>query len=88
MRVFKCLPQAHSNDNTGRSSESDASIRNRRFYPLPCAIDVAYIFASVSAITVKFLVWENTTCKEHHPVELKNKVTTEFAYNSTSRGFE
>jgi len=31
----------------------------------PCAIDVAYIFASVKAITVKFLVWKNTTCKEH-----------------------
>jgi len=26
------------------------------------------MFASVKAITVKFLVWENTTCKEHHPL--------------------
>jgi len=44
------------------------------------------IFASVSAITVKFLVCENTTRKEHHLLELTNKVTAEFAYNSTSRG--
>jgi len=51
-----------------------------------CAIEVAYIFASVKAITVTFLVWENTTCKELHPLELTSKVTTEFAYNGTSRG--
>jgi len=37
-----------------------------------------YIFASVKAIRV-ILVWENTTCKEHHPLELTSKVTTEFA---------
>jgi len=52
----------------------------------PCAIDVAYIFASVKGITVKFLVWENTTCKEHHPLELTSNVTIEFAYISISRG--
>jgi len=46
----------------------------------------AYIFASVKAIAVKFLVWENTTWKELHPLELTSKVTTEFAYNGTSRG--
>ena len=51
----------------------------------PCAIDVAYILALVKAITVKFLVWENTTCKEHHPLELTSNVTTEFAYNGSSR---
>ena len=51
-----------------------------------CAIDVAYIFASVKAITVKFLVWKNTTGKEYHHLELTSNVTTEFAYNSTSRG--
>jgi len=51
-----------------------------------CAIEVAYIFASVKAITVQFLVRENTTCKELHPPELTSKVTTEFAYNGTSRG--
>jgi len=51
---------------------------------MPCAIDVAYIFASVKAITVKFLAWENTACKENHPLELTSNVTTEFAYNSTS----
>jgi len=53
---------------------------------LRCAIDVAYIFASVKVITVKFLVWENTERKELHPLELTSKVTTEFAYNGTSRG--
>jgi len=46
---------------------------------LHCAIEVAYIFASVEAITVKFLVWENTTRKKPHPLELTSKVTTEFA---------
>jgi len=86
VRVFKCLAQAHSNDNTGKCRESDPSIRNRRFQLLRCAIDVAYIFASVKAIIVTFLVWENTTCKELHPLELTSKVTTEFAYSGTSRG--
>jgi len=40
----------------------------------------------VKVITVKFLVWENTTRKELHPTELTSKVTTEFAYSGTSRG--
>jgi len=31
VRAFKCLVQAHSNDNTGKCRESDPSIRNRRF---------------------------------------------------------
>ena len=44
------------------------------------------IFASVKAITVKFLVWENTTCKELRPLQLTSKVTPEFAYNGTSKG--
>jgi len=34
---------------------------------------------SRKAIAVKFLVWENTTCKELHSLELTSKVTTEFA---------
>jgi len=38
------------------------------FKTLRCAIEVAYIFASVKAITIKFLVWEKTTCKELHPL--------------------
>jgi len=38
------------------------------------------------AITVKFFVWENTTRKELHPLELTSKPSTEFAYNGTSRG--
>ena len=41
---------------------------------------------TVKAITIKFLVWKNTTRKELHPLELTSKVTTEFAYNGTSRG--
>jgi len=39
----------------------------------------------VKAITIKFLVWENTTRKELHPLGLTSKITTEFAYNDTSR---
>ena len=38
------------------------------------------------AITVKFLVWENTARQELHPLELTSKVTTEYADNGTSRG--
>ena len=56
------------------------------FKTLHCIIEVACIFASVKAITVKFLVWENTTRKQLQPLELTSKVTTEFAYNGTSRG--
>jgi len=41
----------------------------------------------VKAITVKFLVRENTTRKGLHCLELTSKVTTGFAYNGTSRGF-
>jgi len=32
VRVFKCLAQAHSNDDTGRCWELNPSIRNRRFW--------------------------------------------------------
>ena len=56
------------------------------FKTLRCVIEVAYIFASVKAITATFLVWENTTRKELQPLELTSKVTTEFTYNGTSRG--
>jgi len=38
------------------------------------------------AISLKFLVRENTTRKELHPLELTSKVTTEFGYNGTSSG--
>ena len=55
------------------------------FKTLRCVIEVAYTFSSVEAITVKFLVWENTTRKELQPLELTGKVTIEFAYNDTSR---
>ena len=47
---------------------------------------IQYIQA-VKAITVKFLVRENTTSKDLHRLELTSKVTTGFAYNGTSRGF-
>ena len=40
----------------------------------------------VKTITVKFLVRENTTREELHRLELASKVTTDFAYNGTSRG--
>jgi len=44
--------------------------------------------AGITLVTpaVTFLVWENTTCKELRPLELTSNVTTEFAYNGTSRG--
>ena len=54
------------------------------FKTLRSVIEVAYIFASLKAITAKFLVWENTTRKELQPLELTSKVTTEFACNGTS----
>jgi len=53
---------------------------------LRCVIEVAYIFASVKAITVRFLVWENTTRMELEPLELTSKLTTEFADKVISRG--
>ena len=85
VRVFKCLAQAHSNDNTGRCRESHPSIRNRRF----ALHHWSRVHICISkAITVKLLVWENTTCKELHPLELISKVTAEFAYNRTSRGLQ
>jgi len=37
------------------------------FKTLRCVIEVAYVFASAKAITVKFLVWENTTYKKLQP---------------------
>jgi len=56
------------------------------FKTLRCVIEVAYIFASLKAITVNFFVWEKTTRKELQPFELTSKVSTEFAHNGTSRG--
>jgi len=32
VRIFKCLAQEHSSDNTGRFRESDRTIRNSRFW--------------------------------------------------------
>jgi len=73
VRIFKCLAQAHSSDNTGRFRESDRAIRNRRGH-------------NVGDHCRKVFVWENTTRKELQPLELTSKLTTEFAYNGTSRG--
>jgi len=70
---------------TGAGSQTIRS-RTVAFKTLRCVIGVAYIFASVKAITLKFLVWENTTREELQPLEITSKVTTEFAYNGTSRG--
>jgi len=86
VRVFNSLAQAHSYNNTGRVGSQTHRSGTIAFKTLRCVIEVAYIFASVKAITVKVLVWENTTCKELDPLELTSKVTTEFAHNGTSRG--
>ena len=56
------------------------------FKTLRCVIEVVYIYASVKAITVKFLVWENTTRKELQSLELTSKVTTEFANDGICMG--
>jgi len=66
----------------GVGRESDPPIA---FKTLRCVTEVEYIFASVKATTVKFLVWEKTTSKELHPLELTSKANTEFAYNGTSK---
>ena len=47
-------------------------------------ISIQYI-QPVKAITVNFLVWENTTRKNLHPFESTSNVPTEFADNGTSR---
>jgi len=57
------------------------------FKTLRCVIEVAYIFASLKAITVIFFVWEKTTRKELQPLELISEVTTEFAHNGTSKAW-
>jgi len=64
--LIKCtagITQAGLGIQTIRSGTVD-------FKTLRCVIEVAYIFASVKAITVKCLVWENTTRKKLQPLEL------------------
>ena len=56
------------------------------FKTLRCVIEVAYIVASLKAITVQFFICEKATRNERQPFELTSKVTTEFAHNGTSRG--
>ena len=56
------------------------------FFRERCKIFSMQYIQAVKAITVKFLVRENATRKERHPLELTSKVTTECAYNGTSRG--
>jgi len=84
--------QAHSNDNTGKRRESDPSIRKRRFQPLRCAIEVARIFASAKAITVKqgspiFLKLRATSCVKINAKSYQcdthfwNKNVAQFSFN-------
>jgi len=80
--LFKCtaaITQAGLGSQTIRSGTV-------AFEKICCVIDVAYIFASVKAITLKCFVWDKTTRKELQPLELTSRVTTEFAYNGTSSG--
>jgi len=86
-RLMCCALLKHTTAITQAGSRSQ-TIRSGTvaFKTLGCVIEVAYIFASIKAITVKFLVWENTTRKQLQPLELTSKVTTEFAYNGISRG--
>jgi len=88
---FECASLSAVVKRTTATTHAGLGSRTTRFgtvafKTLPCVIEVMYIFASVKAISVKFLVWENTTRKELQPLELTSKVTTEFAYNGTSRG--
>jgi len=60
---------------------TQAGVGSHTLHPEPLLLTIAlrhlsrYIFASVKAITVKSLAWENTTCKELHPLGLASKVT-------------
>ena len=47
-------------------------------------ISIQYI-QPVNAVTLKFLVWENTTRKKLHPLELTSKITTVFVDKGTFR---
>jgi len=83
-----CIPKNMHSRTPTQAGLGSQTIRSgtAAFKTLRCLIEVACTFASVKAITVKFLVWENTTHKELQPPELISKVTTEFAYNIISRG--
>jgi len=50
------------------------------------ADDLVPVGTTLAKPAVKFLVWENITRKELQPLQLTSKLTTEFAYNGTSRG--
>jgi len=85
VRVFKSLLKRTAAITQAGLGSQILRFGTVAFETLRCVIEVAYIFA-VKAITVTFLVWENTTRKELQPLELTSKVTAEFAYNGTSRG--
>ena len=84
MRVCALLKRTAAITQAGLGSQTIRS-GTVAFETLRCVIEFAYIFASLKAITVNFLVWENTTRKELQPLELTSKVTTGFAYNGTCR---
>ena len=71
---------------------TQAGVGSHTLHPEPLLLTFAlrhwsrvHIFGSVKAITVKFLVWENTASMVLHPLELTSKVTAEFACNGNSR---
>jgi len=88
---FECAPLRDLLKRTAAITQAGLGSQTIRsgtiaFNTLRCDIEAAYIFASVKAITLKFLVWENTTRKELQSLELTSKVATEFAYNVIYRG--
>ena len=67
VRIFKCLAQAHSRDNTGRFRDSDHTIRNRRFQNIALRHRSRVPVRISKAITVKqrsqtFLKLRATSC--------------------------
>jgi len=88
--VFECASVTALLKRTARITQAglgDQTLRTGTVAFSHCvALSKSRIFLHhLKAIAVKFLVWENTLRKELHPLELTSKVTTEFAYNSTSR---
>jgi len=87
VRVFKCLAQAHSSDNTGRCKEGV-----RPFDPEPSLLTIALRRRSRVHVCISKSNYRKVSCLGEHntqgtsPPELTSKVTTEFAYDGTSRG--
>ena len=88
---FECAPLTTLLKRTAAITQAGLGSHTIRsgtvaFKTLHCVIEVACIFTTLKAIAVKIFIWENTTRKELQPLELTSKVTTEFAYNGTSKG--